>query len=122
VLFGSLALGLSLVGLSGLLAYAVSRRTGEIGLRMALGAQPKDVAAMILRRGMALAGVGLGAGIGLAALLGRFTTALLYGVAPLDPASYAAALLLVVGIAAVACALPARRATRVDPMVALRSE
>ena len=122
VLFGSLALVLSLVGLSGLLAYAVSRRTGEIGLRMALGAAPSDVRAMILRRGMALAGVGLAVGVGLATLLGRFTAELLYGVAPIDPASYATAMLLIVGVAGVASALPARRAARVDPMVALRTE
>jgi putative ABC transport system permease protein len=121
VLFGSLALVLSLVGLSGLLAYVVSRRTGEIGLRMALGAQPRDVRAMILRRGMALAAVGLALGIGLATLLGRFTTALLYGVAPVDPVSYAA-LLLVTSVAAMASALPARRAAHVDPMAALRTE
>lgn len=122
VLFGSLALVLSLVGLSGLLAYAVSRRTGEIGLRMALGAQPKDVRAMILRRGMGVAAVGLALGVGLATLLGRFTTTLLYGVAPIDPASYAAASVLVLSVAGIASAHPARRAAHVDPMVALRTE
>lgn len=122
VLFGSLALLLSLVGLSGLLAFAVTRRTGEIGVRLALGARPRDVGAMILRRGMTLAGVGLVAGLVLAIVLGRFTSTLLYGVAPVDPGSYGAALMLVVMVAAIASYLPARRAARVDPMVALRTE
>ena len=122
VLFGSLALVLSLVGLSGLLAFAVARRTREIGVRLALGARPGDVRALILRRGMGLAGVGLAVGLGLAALLGRFTTVLLYGVSPIDPASYAVGLLLVAGVAGAASVLPAWRAARVDPVVALRTE
>lgn len=122
VLFGSLTLVLSLVGLSGLLAFAVRRRTGEIGLRMALGARPRDMRAMVVRRGLATAAVGLAAGLALALLLGRFTASLLYGVTPTDPGSYGIAALLILGVAMLASHLPARRAARVDPMVALRTE
>jgi len=122
VLFGALALVLSLVGLSGLLAFAVTRRTGEIGLRMALGAQPRTVLAMIVRRGMLTAGAGLATGVVFALAAGRLATGLLYGVTPLDLPSYAVALLLVLGVTGLASYLPARRAARVDPMVALRTE
>lgn len=122
VLFGGLALVLALVGLSGLLAFVVSRRTGEIALRMALGARPMDVLAMILRRGLTLVCAGIAVGLVGAVILGRVASDLLYGVAPTDLRSYGIALLLVTVAAAVASYLPARRAARVDPMVALRQE
>ena len=120
LLFGGLALVLALVGLSGLLAFVVSRRTGEIALRMALGARPADVVTMILRRGLTLIGAGILVGLVGAVILGRLAGDLLYGVTPADPRSFGIALLLVTVAAAVASYLPARRAAKVDPMVALR--
>jgi predicted permease len=122
VLFGGLALVLSLVGLSGLLAFAVTRRTGEIGLRIALGARPQDVRAMILRRGVATAAVGLMAGLLLAIPGSRLAADLLFGVTPGDPLSYGVASVIVAAVAMLASYLPARRAARVDPMVALRND
>ena len=120
--FGLLALVLALVGLSGLIAYSVSRRTREIGVRMALGAGTRDVLKLVIGEGMLLTLIGMT--IGLAAALGltRFLSDLLYGVSAVDPLTFGVITLLLIGVALFACWLPARRATKVDPMVALRCE
>jgi predicted permease len=120
--FGLLALVLALVGLSGLIAYSVSQRTREIGIRMALGAGTRDVLKLVIGEGMQLALIGMT--IGLAAALGltRFLSDLLYGVSAVDPLTFGLIALLLIGVALLACWLPARRATNVDPMVALRHE
>lgn len=121
-LFAATALVLSLVGLYGVVSYNVGQRTREVGLRMALGAQPGDVTRLILAHGLGLAGLGLAAGLAGAILMTRSLSGLLFGVAPVDPATYAgvAALFLAAGLSA--CYVPARRAMRVDPVQALRSE
>ncbi|MCW5556734.1 MAG: ABC transporter permease [Verrucomicrobiae bacterium] len=120
--FAGLALLLTLVGLYGVLAYSVSRRGREIGIRMALGAQRGDVSRLILREGLRLAAIGIAAGL-LAALASvRVMRSLLYEIGLADPVTFAAIPLLLAAIALLACWLPARRAARVDPMVALRTE
>lgn len=119
--FASLALLLTLVGLYGVLAYAVSRRRREIGVRMALGAQRGNITRLVLREGLLLAGIGLALGwIGTLAVT-RVLRSLLYGVTPTDPLTFAAITLLLAAVALLACLIPARRAARTDPMVALRS-
>jgi predicted permease len=120
--FGLLALLLASVGLYGLLSYEVTRRTREIGVRMALGAQQRDVLPLVVVQGIALALAGAVGGIGLAYGVTRYLASLLYDVRPGDPATLAAVSILLLLVALAACYLPARRATRVDPMVALRYE
>jgi ABC-type antimicrobial peptide transport system permease subunit len=120
--FAGLALVLAAVGIFGLMYHTVTRRTREIGVRMALGAQSRDVVGMVLRHGLLLTGLGIALGVAGALALSGTIRGLLFGVAPADPASYLAALGLLGGAALVACWLPARRATRVDPLVALRHE
>lgn len=120
--FGALALLLAAVGLYGVIAYAVSRRTREVGLRMALGAEAPTVMKMILRQGMVLALLGVGIGVVLAALVARVLQALLYGVSLLDPISYGIAVLVLLSVALAANLIPAWRASRVSPMAALRYE
>ncbi len=120
--FGLLALGLAAVGLYGVMAYAVHRRTREIGIRMALGAQSKDVLRQVLREGMGLVTIGLTLGLGGAIAATRLVTGFLYGVTATDPLTFAGAALLLAGVALLANYLPARRASRTDPLVALRCE
>jgi predicted permease len=120
--FGLLALVLACVGLYGLLSYEVSRRTREIGIRMALGAQPESVLKLVIRQGIVLAIVGAGAGIGVALGVMRCLTSMLYDVHANDPLTMIAVAVLLTLVALTACYMPARRAMRVDPMVALRYE
>jgi predicted permease len=120
--FAATAAALSAIGIYGVLAYGVARRTSEIGVRMALGAEAAAIRLLILRRGMGLFAAGLLVGLSAAAALARFLDSMLFGVRPLDAATYLSAVLLFSLIATLACWVPARRATRVDPMVALRCE
>jgi len=119
-LFGALALILASIGIYGVLAYSVAQRTSEIGLRMALGAQPHQVMRLVLKQGMLLALVGAIVGVVVALPVARLASGLLYGVSASDPLTYAGITLLLMGVALLACYLPARRATRIDPLVALR--
>jgi predicted permease len=119
-LFGALALVLSAVGVYGVLSYSVNQQTREIGLRMALGAQRGDVMRLILGQGLRLTVVGLGLGILAALVLMRVLVSLLFDVRAYDPSTYTAVTLLLTAVALLACYIPARRAMRVDPMVALR--
>lgn len=120
--FGLAALALACLGLYGVLSYAVTRRTREIGIRMALGAQRHNVLSAVLRQGMALTLLGCVLGVILAVLLTRIVSSLLYGVTPTDPLTFGATVLLLGAVAFISCWLPARRAARVDPMTALRYE
>ncbi len=120
--FAAVALILAGVGLFGVLSYAVSRRTREIGVRMALGARAADVLGMVVRQGMTLTAIGLVIGAGAALAATRAMAGLLFGVGASDPPTYVALALVLAAVALLACWLPARRAARVDPMVALRSE
>ncbi len=120
--FGALALVLAAIGTYGLIAYAVAQRTREIGIRMALGARPRVIVGEILERGMKLAGLGVCLGVIGALVLTRVIRGMLAGVSANDPLSFALSVALLIGGAALACVLPARRASRVDPVVALRSE
>jgi ABC-type antimicrobial peptide transport system permease subunit len=113
---------LGAIGLYGVMAYLVSLRTRELGVRIALGAQPRDVATMITGQGLTLTGAGIVLGLVLFALVARFIRSFLFGVAPSDPLTLAGASLTLVGIAALASWIPARRAAHVDPADALRAE
>jgi predicted permease len=119
---GGLGLLLTAIGLYGVLTLAVGQRTREIGVRMALGARVPSILSLILREGIALALTGLALGLASAIVLSRLLTRFLYGITPNDPGTYGVATVLVGGVALVACAIPAWRAARVDPMVALRYE
>ncbi|MHC4071692.1 MAG: ABC transporter permease [Planctomycetota bacterium] len=122
VTFGLLGLGLAAVGLYGVVAYAVNRRTREIGIRMALGAQRREVLTLVLRRGMTLATLGAGLGLPMALAIGHTVRGFLYGVSPLDPLSITVSLAVVLAVALLACYIPARRAARLDPIRVLRYE
>jgi len=120
--FGLVAILLSAVGLYSVMAYVVSQRTREVGIRMALGANRSDVMKMITRQGMKLAAVGVGIGFLLALALAKLVSSLLIGISGYDVTTFVLVPALLVFVALVACYLPARRATKVDPLVALRYE
>ena len=122
ILFGGVALFLAAVGLYGVVAYSVSQRTREIGLRLALGALPRDVLRMVIGGGMKLALIGVVIGVVGALLLSNLVASMLFQVEPSDPASYAGMALLLLVVAALACYFPARRAMKVDPIVALQEQ
>ena len=120
--FGLLGLVLAAIGIYGVMSYSVSRRTREIGLRMALGAETRDVIKLIVKQGMGLTLIGAMLGVMLAVAVTRLLASLVYGVTATDPATFAGVVLFVIAVAVLACYLPARRATKVDPMKALRCE
>jgi predicted permease len=121
-LFAGLATLLAAVGIFGVMNYSVTLRTREIGLRMALGAQPARVLVLVLRQGLILTLVGIGIGLALALAVTRVMSSLLFGVDATDPATYAAIVPVLAAVSLLACYIPARRATRIDPLVALRYE
>jgi putative ABC transport system permease protein len=121
-LFAMLALLLACVGLYGVISYAVVQRTHEIGVRMALGAQPLDVLRLVIRQGLSLTLAGLGIGIVAGTFVTRVLTDMLFGVTPRDPLTFVGVPALLLLVALLACYIPARRATRIDPLIALRSE
>jgi predicted permease len=121
-LFAALAVGLACVGLYGIMAYAVARRTNEIGIRMALGADRAHILRMIVGESVLLVATGVALGLPLALAAAQLVSGQLYGLKPADPGTIAGAILLLAAVAALASYIPARRATRVDPMVALRYE
>ncbi len=118
--FAGVALLLASVGLFGVMAYLVSQRTHEIGIRLALGAQPRDVFRLVVGRGLLLTLAGLAIGLALAFWLARFLETLLFQIKPTDPLAFTVAPALLLGVALLACYVPARRAMNVDPMIALR--
>ena len=120
--FAGIALVLSAVGLYSVVAYAVSQRTSEIGIRVALGARRGQVVGLVMRGGLRLVALGLGAGLAAAAGAARLIQTLLYEVQPLDPAIYAGVAVLFLAVAALACLIPSLRAARLDPLRALRAE
>ena len=120
--FGLVALLLSAIGIYGITSYTVAQRTHEIGIRLALGAQLSDVLSLVLRHGLKLTAIGAAIGLFGAYLATRAITSVLYGVSPTDPLTFGLVSLVLVGVALVACYVPSRRATKVDPLIALRSE
>jgi predicted permease len=121
-LFGLVALAIAAVGIYGVLAYAVARRTQELGLRMALGARPADIIRLVTAQSATLVGIGLAAGLAASLLLTRLLTSFLFGITATDPIAFAAATLVLVIVALAATAVPALRAARVDPLSALRTD
>lgn len=121
-IFAILSLVLAAVGIYGVLSYGVAQRTHEFGIRMALGAQKQDLLRIVLGRGITLVFTGISIGIFGALALTHFLSSLLYGVKPTDPLTFIAVSLVLFGVALLACYIPARRAAKVDPIVALRNE
>lgn len=121
-IFAIVALTLAAVGIYGVIAYAVSQRTREIGIRIALGAQKRDIFRMVVGRGLILSLIGVIIGVAASLMLTRYLASLLYGVSSTDPTTIASVVLLLITVALLACSIPAQRATRVDPMNALRHE
>jgi putative ABC transport system permease protein len=121
-IFAAVGVVLAAVGIYGVLSYTVSRQARDIGIRMALGAQASSVRRAVVGRGMGQAALGLGLGLGGALYLTRWLEGLLFGVSPTDPATFGLVLLLLLGVALAACYLPARRATKVDPVRVLTEE
>lgn len=121
-LFALAALLLSGVGIYGILHYSVAQRTHEIGIRMALGSRPREIVRLVLKDGAKLAGAGLATGAVAATAVTQFMRSLLFGVTATDPATFLSVLVLLMSVALLACYIPARRAAKVDPMVALRYE
>jgi predicted permease len=119
---GSMALVLGVIGIHGVIAYVVAQRTREIGIRSALGADPRQLRQMFLRHGLTLSGAGVVAGLAVAAVSGRLLSSLLFGIAPMDPAAYAAAIGVTLTAAALASYLPARRAATIDPIETMKAE
>jgi ABC-type antimicrobial peptide transport system permease subunit len=119
---GSMALVLGIVGIYGVISYGVAQRSREVGIRIALGARSSEVRRMFLRQGLAMTAIGIAVGLAGAFALSRWMSSLLFGVSPKDPVTYAAVSLVLIIAAALACYLPACRATRVDPMESLRAE
>ena len=120
--FAGLALVLVAVGIYGILSYSVRQRTHEIGIRLAMGAQRKDVLRLVVGQGLKFTFVGLGLGVAGALALSRYLSSQLYGIKPDDPLTFVAVSLLLLAVALLAAYIPARRATKVDPIVALRCE
>jgi ABC-type antimicrobial peptide transport system permease subunit len=121
-LVGLFGMSLAVVGIYGVISYAVSRRTGEIGLRMAMGAESRDILRLVIGQGLKLTLIGVGVGATLALALSRLLSRLLIGVSAADPVTFLTVPLLLIAVAIFACWIPARRATKVDPMIALRCE
>ncbi|HEV2688209.1 MAG TPA: FtsX-like permease family protein, partial [Bryobacteraceae bacterium] len=121
-LFAGVAVALACLGIYGAISYSVAQRTSEIGIRMALGAQSREVLGMVLRQGLTVVGIGIAIGLAGSWMLTRTLTSLLYGVRATDPVTFAAVPALLVALSALACAVPALRASRVDPLTALHYE